>query len=87
MNVVARHVAFVMSGLTEEEAASLPWHRVVSSDARVSQSMPPEVARLQSKGLKAAGMKVNTQGFIQNADAHYHYPGPRRSIRWSHGQM
>ena len=83
MNVVARHVAFVMSGLTEEEAASLPWHRVVSSDARVSQSMPPKVARLQRQRLKAEGMKVNAQGFIQNADAHYHYPGPRRSIRWS----
>jgi methylated-DNA-protein-cysteine methyltransferase-like protein len=86
MNVVARHVAFVMSGLTEEEAASLPWHRVVSSDARVSQSMPPKVARLQRKRLKAEGMKVNAQGFIQNADAHYHYPGPRRSIRWSQAQ-
>ena len=87
MNAGARHVAFVMSGLTEEEAASLPWHRVVGSDARVSQSMPLKVARLQRKRLKAEGMKVNTQGFIQNADAHYHYPGPRRSIRWSHGQM
>lgn len=86
MNVVARHVAFVMSGLTEEEAASQPWHRVVSSDARVSQSMPPKIARLQRARLKAEGMKVNAQGFIQNADAHYHYPGPRRSIRWSQVQ-
>ena len=34
MNVMARHVAFVMSSLTAEESATLPWHRVVSADAR-----------------------------------------------------
>jgi len=33
MNVMARHVAWVMSSLTEQEAAELPWHRVVSADA------------------------------------------------------
>lgn len=83
MNVVARHVAFALSSLTEEEAASLPWHRVVGSDARQSPSMPPTVARKQRARLKAEGMKVNAQGCIQNPDTHYHYPGPRRSIRWS----
>ncbi len=85
MNVVARHVAFVMSALSNEESASLPWHRLVSSDARISQSMPPQLARRQRALLKAEGLKVDTKGFIQNADAHYHYPGPRRSIRWSQG--
>lgn len=85
MNVTALHVAFVMSALTEEESAALPWHRVVSSDARISQSMPPKLARLQRTRLKAESMKVNAKGFIQHADAHYYYPGPRRSIRWSHG--
>ena len=34
MNVMARHVAFVMSSL-KEDAARLPWHRVVSADARL----------------------------------------------------
>ncbi len=83
MNVVARHVAFVMSRLTEEESAALPWHRLVSSDARISPTMPRKTARLQRTRLEAEGMKVNRQGFIQDSDAHYHYPGPRRSIRWS----
>jgi methylated-DNA-protein-cysteine methyltransferase related protein len=83
MNVVARHVAFVMSALTEEESASLPWHRVVSSDARISQAMPRKMARQQRTRLETEGMKVNGKGFIQDADAHYHFPGPRRSIRWS----
>lgn len=83
INVVARHVAFVLSSLTEEESASLPWHRVVGSDARQSPSMPPPIARKQRARLKAEGMRVNREGFIQNPDSHYHFPGPRRSIRWS----
>jgi methylated-DNA-protein-cysteine methyltransferase-like protein len=85
MNVAALHVAFVMGSLTGEESAALPWHRVVSADARISQNMPPGIARRQRARLQAEGMKVDAKGFIQNADAHYHFPGPRRGIRWSHG--
>ena len=85
MNVVARHVASVMRALTDEESAALPWHRVVSADARISQAMPPSLARTQRARLQAEGVKVDAKGFIQNADAHYHFPGLRRSIRWSHG--
>jgi methylated-DNA-protein-cysteine methyltransferase-like protein len=83
MNVTARHVAFVMSRLTPEESAALPWHRVVSSDARLSPHMPKPLWRRQQKRLQAEGLKVDACGFIQDSDAHYHYAGPRRSIRWS----
>jgi methylated-DNA-protein-cysteine methyltransferase related protein len=83
MNVMARHVAFVMSRLTPEESASLPWHRVVSSDARLSPKMPEPLWRRQRKRLQAEGMEVDARGFIQDADARYHYVGPRRGIRWS----
>jgi len=83
MNVMARHVAFVMSSLTPEESATIPWHRLVGADGRQSQSMPEKSARRQRALLKAEGLKVNGEGYIQNADDHYHYPGPRRSIRWS----
>lgn len=85
MNVAALHVSFVLGSLTAEESAALPWHRVVGAEGRISRSMPPKIARLQRTRLQAEGMKVNPKGFIQNADAHHHYPGPRRSIRWSHG--
>jgi methylated-DNA-protein-cysteine methyltransferase-like protein len=85
MNVTARHVAFVMRALTAEESATLPWHRIVSADARISKAMPASLARKQRARLQAEGMKVDARGFIQNADTHYHFPGPRRSIRWSHG--
>ena len=83
MNVAALHVAFVMSRLTDEESASVPWHRVVSSDARVSQRMPVAIARRQRQRLETEGMKVNAKGFIQDSDDCFHFVGPRRSIRWS----
>ena len=83
MNVVARHVATVMSHLTEEESAVLPWHRVVSADARISPNMEHKLAALQRSRLKAEGMKINREGYIQDTDAHFHIVGPRREIRWS----
>ena len=85
MNVAALHVSFVLGSLTDEESAALPWHRVVGANGRISPSMPPKIARRQRTRLQAEGMTVNAKGFIQNPDAHYHYPGPRRSIRWSYG--
>lgn len=83
MNVGARHVAFVMSRLTEEESATLPWHRVVSADGRLSQKMPAELSARQRARLESEDMKIDAHGFIQDADAHYHFVGKRRSIRWS----
>ncbi len=85
MNVAPLHVSFVMRALTDEESATLPWHRVVGADARISRSMPRKLAQTQRARLQAEGMKVDAKGFIQDADAHYHFSGPRRSIRWSHG--
>jgi methylated-DNA-protein-cysteine methyltransferase-like protein len=83
MNVVARHVATVLSRLTDEESKSLPWHRVVSADARISPNMDAKLAARQKRLLKAEGLKIDREGFIQDADAHFHVVGVRRNIRWS----
>jgi methylated-DNA-protein-cysteine methyltransferase-like protein len=85
MNVMARHVAFVMSRLTPEESATLPWHRVVSADARISPRMDAALAKLQRKRLRGEGLKINTAGYIQDSDDHFHVVGIRRNIRWSEG--
>lgn len=83
MNVVARHVATVLSRLTDEESKALPWHRVVSADARVSPNMDAKLAAKQKRLLKAEGLKIDREGFIQDADTHFHVVGVRRNIRWS----
>lgn len=83
MNVIARHVATVLSHLTEEESATIPWHRVVAADARLSPNMAPELHRKQKRLLKAEGLRIDTAGYIQDADTHFHVVGVRRNIRWS----
>lgn len=83
MNLVARHVATVLSRLSDEESASLPWHRVVSADARISPNMDPKLAAHQKRLLKAEGLRINREGYIQDADQHFHLVGLRRDIRWS----
>ncbi|MGV3663298.1 MAG: MGMT family protein [Prosthecobacter sp.] len=83
MNVIPRHVATTLAHLTEEESATLPWHRVVSANARISPNMPATSARTQRRLLKAEGMKIDKDGHIQNADDHFHNVGVRRNIRWS----
>ncbi|HEY1050625.1 MAG TPA: MGMT family protein [Prosthecobacter sp.] len=83
MNVIPRHVATTLGHLTEEESAALPWHRVVSANARISPNMPATSARKQRRLLKAEGLKIDKEGCIQNADAHFHNVGVRRNIRWS----
>ncbi|MBL9183557.1 MAG: MGMT family protein [Verrucomicrobiaceae bacterium] len=86
MNVVARHVATVLSRLTDEESKTLPWHRVVSADARISPNMDAKLAAKQKRLLKAEGLKIDREGFIQDADTHFHVVGLRRNIRWSEVQ-
>lgn len=83
MNVIARHVATVLARLTPEESATLPWHRVVSADARISPNMDPALSRKQRRLLKAEGLRIDKEGRIQDADAHFHNMGVRRNIRWS----
>ncbi len=85
MNVIARHVATVLSHLTPEESSALPWHRVVSANARLSPNMEPTLSRKQRRLLKAEGLRIDKDGYIQEADAHFHNMGVRRDIRWSEG--
>jgi methylated-DNA-protein-cysteine methyltransferase-like protein len=82
MNCNPRHVAQVLSRLTGEESARLPWQRVVAAEGRISRSMDPELAARQRELLEAEGMTVDAKGFIQDADDHFHVVGVRREIRW-----
>ena len=83
MNVIARHVATVMRGLTEDESKALPWHRVVSADARISPNMDAELAAEQRQRLMAEGFELDAQGYIKDDAARFHVVGVRRNIRWS----
>ena len=56
MNCTPRHVAQVLSRLTEEESARLPWQRVVAAEGRISRGMDPELAaRHNARIIDASG--------------------------------
>jgi methylated-DNA-protein-cysteine methyltransferase related protein len=75
---VARHVASVMSRLTAEESASIPWHRVVGAEGRISPRMDEALAAVQRARLEAEGIAIDARGFIQNDAAHFHSGVGRR---------
>jgi methylated-DNA-protein-cysteine methyltransferase-like protein len=83
MNVVARHVATVLRSLTAEESATLPWHRVVGVEGRISPRMDPALSHVQRTRLEEEGIPLDASGTIQNSDAYFHIVGERRPIRWS----
>jgi methylated-DNA-protein-cysteine methyltransferase-like protein len=85
MNIVPRHVAFVLSRLTKEESQTLPWHRVVGADARISPKMDAELAASQRQLLEKEGLQIDSKGFIQDDETHFYRVGSRRNIRWSEG--
>jgi methylated-DNA-protein-cysteine methyltransferase-like protein len=82
LNVNPRHVAYFLARLNEEEAAVLPWHRVVAAEARISRGMAEDLCAEQHARLEAEGMKIDPKGFIIDPDRFFHVVGPKREIRW-----
>jgi len=82
LNVNPRHVAYFLARLSEEEAAILPWHRVVAAEARISRGMAEDLRVEQQGRLEAEGLKIDPRGFIIDPDRCFHVVGPKREIRW-----
>lgn len=60
LDVMARHVAYILATLADEERADVPWHRVVAESGAVNRTKhgrgPEQVARLTGEGV-AVGPK------------------------------
>lgn len=82
LNLNPRHVAYFLARLSEEEAAILPWHRIVAAEARISRGMEEEMRAVQRARLEAEGLKIDPKGFIIDPDRYFHVVGPKREIRW-----
>lgn len=57
LEVVPRHVAFVLAGLKDAEVEAIPWHRVVAADGALRQSSRAGLRR-QKERLAAEGVAV-----------------------------
>lgn len=80
LGVNPRHVASVLARLEAEESASLPWHRVVAAEGRLSQGMAEDLRGEQRKRLEQEGFAIDARGFIVDPDARFHAPG--HGPRW-----
>ena len=80
LKVNPRHVAYFLARLNEEEAAALPWHRVVGAEGRISRGMAEHRRAEQQARLEAEGMKIDPKGFICDPDRSFHAFGPKREI-------
>ncbi|MBD2464881.1 MGMT family protein [Oscillatoria sp. FACHB-1407] len=58
MSVVPRHVAYILSTLTEEEQLTLPWHRVVGQDGKLGKVKLDSLGRPQESLLQDEGITV-----------------------------
>lgn len=68
LEVSARHVAFVMSGLNGEEGKIIPWHRVIGAQGTLRQPTPSAISR-QRKRLIDEGLNVSTKGEVRNFES------------------
>lgn len=82
LKVNPRQVAFVLARLTEPEAGTVPWQRVVGAEGRLSQGMDPELRARQRRLLEGEGLRFDARDRIVDPDAAFHVVGPRREIRW-----
>jgi methylated-DNA-protein-cysteine methyltransferase related protein len=83
MNVAPLFVASVLARMSEQESATLPWHRVVAAGPRISPAMDPELRGEQRRRLETEGLRFDAKGLILDADARFHRVGVRRNVRWS----
>jgi methylated-DNA-protein-cysteine methyltransferase related protein len=85
LEVVPRHVAFVLSGLNEGQAEEIPWHRVVGEGGKVRLPTSEGLDR-QRRRLKKEGVVVSTAGVVRDFDTIvFRWPervdGPGRTVR------
>lgn len=62
LNVPARHVAFILSQITAEEAELLPWHRVIPRDGRFGREAALKARQVQQLDLlRREGVRVESE--------------------------
>lgn len=79
LDVPARHVAYILATLDDDDADAVPWHRVVSDGGRITARGPRGIA--QRERLAAEGVALDRAGVIdlpRRMQAFPRPPGPRR---------
>lgn len=67
LDVMPRHVAYILAMLSDIEKATLPWHRVVSADGRPGVPRAGADGTRQRALLEAEGTTFDAKGRITDA--------------------
>jgi methylated-DNA-protein-cysteine methyltransferase-like protein len=59
LDVMPRHVAYILALLPSDERALLPWHRVVADDGRIGRPNNPASAAAQATLLRDEGIAID----------------------------
>ncbi len=70
IDVVPRHVAYILATLDDAERERIPWHRVVADDGAVSMTNKAR-AHAQIERLAAEGVLVDRRRRIVNFEQHF----------------
>lgn len=62
LDVMPRHVAYILSQLTPEEQADTPWYRLVGDDGRLTRAQHDALGVSQRDHLAAEGVIVAADG-------------------------
>jgi methylated-DNA-protein-cysteine methyltransferase-like protein len=69
LDVMPRHVAYILATLSEIEKATTPWHRVVASGGALGTAKADADGTSQRRLLEAEGLRFDGDGRIANFDA------------------
>jgi alkylated DNA nucleotide flippase Atl1 len=67
LEITARHVVFVLSGLTAAEAEIVPWHRVVAQNGELHSPTAAGILR-QRKRLTEEGLRITRTSRVEDFD-------------------
>lgn len=72
LEIMPRHVAYVLATLSEEERKAIPWHRIVMDGGRISPTRfstrgRDQIRRLQAEGAAVSGRKLDAFARVRHS--------------------
>jgi methylated-DNA-protein-cysteine methyltransferase related protein len=80
LNVMPRHVAYILTMLNLEEKLELPWYRVVAEKGAISLGKLTTRHHTQIDYLQQEGIQITTKNRIDNFDKLF--CSPRQLVDW-----
>lgn len=69
LDVMPRHVAYILTMLSDEEKARYPWYRVVGDKGRLGKPKFNGFGIGQTELLQSDGISVSNEGYVDQFDA------------------